>query len=193
MDSTVKYLTPKAGPNDDALQLKAKSARIDLASSPPTREQAIDFTRSLVSNWTGDLSDDRLDSITEIWLHFPLPLCKACADPWTGIVSTKIKDLRTGVLEPRRFVPSNPEIRAWCYDYKADLHDIVKAGESAGRAVASPPLAPPRPEPTPEEVAHVWRRVDEIKERCNRVLGIPTDEERRACAERILEAAREKV
>jgi hypothetical protein len=189
----ISYLTPKAGQTVERMRSKAKSARIDLASSPPTRDQALDVTRALVSNWTGDLSDDRLDSISQIWLHFPLPICKACVDPWSGIAGTKAKNQRTGALELRRFVPSNPEIREWCNQYKADLHDIVKAGEIAGRSVESPPLAPARREPTPEEIADVWRCVDEIRERCNRVLGIPTAEDQRQCAERFLEACREKA
>ena len=56
-------------------------------------------------------SDDRLDAITEIWLHFPLAVCKACVDPWHGITTQKIADPRSGKSEPRRFVPSNGESR----------------------------------------------------------------------------------
>jgi hypothetical protein len=147
----------------------------------------------LVSNWTQDLSDDRLDAISEIWFHFPLPVGAACAHPWDGIAGTKVRNVRTGTLEPRRSVPSNGEIREWCNEYKADLYDIVKAGEGAGRPLESPPLAPTRQPQTAEEIARVWRLVNEIKERCNRVAGIPTEQERREIAERFLEESRERV
>jgi len=131
------------------------------------------------------VSDDRLDAITAIWLHLPLPICAACAHPWTGIAASKVKDPRTGGFVPRRFVPSNPEIREWCNQYAADLHEI------ASQPFESPAMAPVWPAPTAEESAHVWRVVNQIKERCNRVLGIQTAEDQRAEAERILEAARQ--
>ena len=132
-----------------------------------------------------------MQSITQICLRFPLPVCAACVHS-DGITNQKIRDLRTGNREVRRWLPSDPEIRQWCNQYMADLYDTVKAGEIAERPIASPPIAPERKPPSPEEVARVWRLVNEIKERCNRVIGIPTAEEQRIAAARILEAAQRK-
>jgi hypothetical protein len=184
----VRFLLPKDGQAAAWLKLKARSARASLDSPSPTRAEACDLTRALVSHWTHELPDDRLDSIADIWPRFPLPVCEACVGN-DGIAYQKLMG-RTGRLEPRRAVPSDPEIYEWCNQYRADLHEIAKAGDIGNRSVESPSLVPARSIPTPEQIAHVWRRVDEIKEGCNRVLGIPTEEERREAAERILEAAR---
>jgi hypothetical protein len=163
---------------------------MSLSSSHPTRDQAIDAVRALVSHWSCDLPDERLDSIAGVFMRFSLGVVAACVH-LDGIARTKIPNLRTGKLEPRRFVPSDGEIFEWCSEHRADLHEIVKAAEVVDRSIQSSSIAPSRPPPCPKDVAHVWRRVDEIKERCNRILGIPTADERRECAERILEATRE--
>jgi len=187
MMDNVSYLTPRDGQPVDELKAKARRARVDLGSSPPTRDQARELTLSLVSNW-GDAPDTRLDSITEIWLHFPLPVCAACVHPWTGIAASKVKDLRSGALEPRRYIPSTPELRHWLNEFVADLHEIVRAGEIASRPVESPSMAENWPLPSPESVAHVQAKCRETVESLKRASGIPTAEEQRACAERILEA-----
>jgi hypothetical protein len=109
-----------------------------------------------------------------------------------GIANEKIRDPRTGRMELRRFVPSNPELREWLNHYTADLHQLAKSGEIAARPIEALPLVPIPEPPTPDEIARVWQQVNEIKQRCNRVLGIPTAEERRECAARILEAARQQ-
>ncbi len=179
---------PRGGPTAVELTMRGRRARIDLDSSRPSRNQALDLTRALASHWTQELSDDRLDAITQVWLRFPLPVCAACVHP-DGIAATKIRDPRTGRQDIRRFVPSNPEIRDWLDQYSADLHEIAKAGESAARPVASPSIAPTRQPPTPEEIARVWQLVADMRERCKRDLGIPTAAEQREAAERFLEAA----
>jgi hypothetical protein len=187
-----EYLPPKAGVSAAELRLKAQNARMVLSSSPPTPGEAIEAAHALTSHWNPDLPDERLDSIAAVFMRFPRGVIAACVS-LDGIANTKIKDLRTGKLETRRFVPSTPEIREWCNDYLADQHEIAKAGEIACRPIASPPLSPARRTPTAEEAAHVSRVVDQIRERCNRVLGIPTAEEQRQLAERILEACREQT
>jgi len=184
----VKYLTPKAGQTADALKSKAPSARIDLASLPPTCAQACDLTRALVSNWTQELSDDRLDAVSEIWLRFPLPAGAACIHRWSGIAGTKVMDMRSGRLEPRRFVPSKGEIREWCNEYMADLYEIAKAGEVAGRPGQTPSLEPEWPPPTQEQIDRVRSKAKETIEHLKRASGIPTAEERRQVAECILAA-----
>ena len=96
---------------------------------------------------------------------------------------------KTGTLEPRRYPPSDGEIRDWCEGYQVDLWKLAGAGELIDRPWETPrPAEPekPRPPPTAEEVAHVWARVNEIRERAKRIAGEPTEEERRACAERIV-------
>jgi hypothetical protein len=71
---------------------------------------------------------------------FPLDVGAACVGR-DGIYAEKIKD-RTGKLEPRRFPPSDAEIRVWCNERVADLHSIVNAGEKAAQVgVAQLPTA----------------------------------------------------
>jgi hypothetical protein len=41
--------------------------------------------------------------------------------------------LKTGKLGPRRFMPSNSEIREWCEDCIAELTKLARAGELADR------------------------------------------------------------
>jgi len=101
-----------------------------------------------VSHWTHELPDDRLDSITEIWSRFPLPICTACVGP-EGIAYTKLTNWRTGKSEPRRVVPGDAEIREWCNEYRADLHEIARANELAKHSIESPALAPAQRSPIP--------------------------------------------
>jgi hypothetical protein len=162
------------------------SARVNLSSSPPTLAQAVKLTRALASSYSQELPEDRLNAITEIFLRFPLPVAAACVHPWTGIACTKIRD-RTGRSEPRRFPPSNGELRDWCEDYLADLYKLARAHDVAERHFRE--IEKPVVPPSPEEIARVWARVDEIKERCKRVLGVPTLEEQRDVAQSILNSA----
>jgi hypothetical protein len=148
------------------------------------------LTRALASRWTQELSDDRLDSITQIWLRFPLPVCAACVHH-DGIAAEKVRNPRSGRLEVRRFVPSDPELREWCNEYIGDLTETAHIGEIAARPIVSPPLAPELQPRTPEAIAHVQRIVAEMKTRCG-IDGKPTEQERRIRAERVLETAARK-
>jgi hypothetical protein len=142
----------------------------------------------LVSHWTGDLPDDRLDSITRVWVRFPLPVCAACVHA-DGIVAEKVKDPRTSRLSVRRFVPSDPEIREWCNQRQADLHEAAKVGEIAARPITSPSLVPEWQQPTPEERAYVQAKLQEYLDHVRRSSGQLTPEQQRERAERFLETA----
>jgi hypothetical protein len=174
------------------LKLKAQNARMALYSSHPTPAQAIEAVRALTSHWSHDLSDERLDSIAAVFTRFPHGVVAACVS-LDGIANTKIRDTRTGRVETRRFVPSTPEIRDWCNEHLADLHEMAKAGEIVCRPVAAPPSSPERSPPTPEDVARAWAIVNEIKERCRRIEGRLSEEERRVAAGRFLEARGSKT
>jgi hypothetical protein len=130
----VKFLRPSNGPSDDLL-MKSRSADIALASSPPTISQAINETRSLASCFTGEVGEDRLNAIVEIFRRFPLSIIKDCTDMWSGIACQRVPDFKTGKLGPRRFMPSNSEIREWCEDRVADLTKLAKAAQFADRPI----------------------------------------------------------
>jgi len=187
----VRFLTPNAGQRSDALnalKLKARQARIDLASSHPTPDQADDLTTSLVSNWSGEVTDARLASIAEIWLRFPVAVCKECVG-LDGIAYTKVKDLRTGREEPRRALPANAEIRQWLNDYQADLYDTVKAAEIANRPVRSLRSESEWTPRAADDIGRVQAKAKETIEHLKRACGVPSEEELRQAAERFLEAA----
>ena len=184
----------RAGENAAALRSKSDRAKQALASPHPTLEQARDLTEALRSSWSAHLfTDARLDGIAEMLMHFPLDVGTRCADRWNGIASTKIPDLRTGKLQPRRYPPSDGEIRDWCENYVADMWSLAKAAEIAERPrESSAPTENPRPPPTPEDLARVWACVAEVRAGRDRVMGQPTEEERRDRSIAALEkAARE--
>jgi hypothetical protein len=184
----------RVGENVAALKSKSDKAKAALTSPHPTLEQARDLTETLTSAWSDQLfTDHRRDGIAEMLTHFPVDIGTRCADRWNGIASTKIPDLRTGKLQPRRFPPSDGEIRDWCEDYVADLWKLAKAGDILDRA-QMPSSAQSKPDPKPptsEEIAHVWAKVAEVREGAKRVLGLPTLEEQRDRANQLLEKARQ--
>jgi hypothetical protein len=180
-----KSQTPRAGHIDDTLRSKIKAAQIDLNSSPPTRHQAIDAAWVLAANCSTEVADERLDSIAEVFAHFPLPVVAACVEPFHGIATQLVYDRRTGKAERRKYLPSNGEIRDWCEDYISELWKVAHIQER--KAVAPASVMPPR---APEDVAHVQHRLSETIEALKKASGISTAEEQRAAAERILEVAR---
>jgi hypothetical protein len=186
-----KSLPPKGGPTVAELILRGKRAHLDLASSPPNPDQAFDLTRALVSHWTQELSDDRLDSITQLWLRWPLPVCAACVH-LDGIAAEKIRDPRTGRTDVHRFVPSDPQIRAWLNQRSADLHEMAKVGEIAGRPITSPPLVPEWTSRTAEDRAQVNASLQRYLDHVRRSSGLPTPEEERAAAERFLQSCKQE-
>jgi hypothetical protein len=193
MADVLRHPSLKIGSTAETLKTKSENAKLALASPEPTWKQAREAVHRLLSSWSEELvTDARRDGIAEIFMHFPLEVINRCADRWDGIACTKIPD-RTGKLQPRRFPPSDGEIRDWCAQYRADLWELAKSGEIINRPSESSQQSQPekpRPPPTVEEIARVWARVNEVRESAKRVLGEPTSEERRDCAERILSAAR---
>jgi hypothetical protein len=179
-----------AGETVATLKTNRENPKAALDSLLPTLRQARELTTILVSAWSQLLPDERLDAIADLFMHFPFAVGMACADRWSGIACTKIPDMRTGTPQPRRFPPSNGEIRDWCEAHIAELWKLARHDEIVDRPWESSPARsePPKPTPTAEQVAHIWGRVNEIRDRCKRVLGEPTVEERRDVAERILQA-----
>ena len=172
--TTANVVNLRGGENAAALRSKSDKARVALASPRPTLEQARDLTDVLASAWGAHLfSDARLDGITEMLMHFPIEIGKECADRWNGIAGTKIRDhnakrhLRER-LEPRRFPPSDPEIRDWCDERMAELWKLARAGEIAERSRHSPSDPEgetPTPAKTAEDKAYVAAKAAEFVQR----------------------------
>jgi hypothetical protein len=152
-----KVVDLRTGSNAVLLKRKSENAKLALESSRPTRPQAIELSEVLASAWSAHLSDARLDGIADMLMHFPIEVGRECTDRWNGIAGTKIRDpnakrhLRER-LEPRRFPPSDPEIRDWCDERMAELWKLARAGEIAERS-RHPPSDPEGEKPTPPKTA----------------------------------------
>jgi hypothetical protein len=167
-----KVVGLRAGANAAAPKNSSEQAKLTLAAPPPTLEQARDLADQLASAWSAHLfTDARMDGIAEMLMHFPIEIGKQCADRWNGIAGTKIRDPREDLkaarprLEPRRFPPSDPEIRDWCEQRVADLWKLSKACEIAERLRQEPQPEDPTPPKTDEDKARVQAAAAEFIER----------------------------
>ena len=180
MAEVVRLPQPKTGPISESLRSNSQAAMAAAAAPRATLQQAIDATLRLMRNWDRKKSDDALDAIVDVFLHFPLPIVHECADTWYGIASSKTQSGKV-----REWPPEAPEVRDWCEQLFCHCWKLAKSPRSQPRAEPEKPAPPP----SAEDVARVWARVNEVRESAKRVLGEPTLEERRDAAERILKAA----